>query len=125
MCAAYNVPAFILGVGPQDDPEGGRVLCEVALDVLKELASVEGVVAAGACMHNEGFFLPSGLQIAKLQFVICYGSTVGWLLWLVCVCLATADACKHNEGFFLPPACLQTTILQFVKSYECNVVWPL
>ena len=121
MCAAHNVPALILGVGPQDDPEGGRVLCEVVLDVLKKLASVEGVVAAGARMHNEGFLLPVGLQIAKLQFVICYGSTVGWLLWLVSALQLLMHACTTKGS----PICLQTTTLQFVKSYECNVVWSL
>lgn len=57
MSVAHNVQTLVFGVGPQDDPEGGWVGCEVCLDMLKELPSGQGILAAGAGMNNERMLL--------------------------------------------------------------------
>ena len=49
----HNVVALVLGVAPQDDPERGWVRREVCLYVLKELASGQEVLTAGASMHDQ------------------------------------------------------------------------
>lgn len=56
--AVNNVQALILRVGPHNDSEGRGVLGEVLLYVLEEASSGEGVLSAGACMHNAGLGLP-------------------------------------------------------------------
>ena len=64
--AVHNITALVFGVGPQDDSEGGRLGCEVCLDVLKELASGQIVLIAGAGMDNERVpLLPVTLQTMK------------------------------------------------------------
>lgn len=58
--------ALIFGVGPQDDPKGRRLGCKVCLYVLKEMASGQRILTAGACMDNQrASLLPVTLQPMK------------------------------------------------------------